>query len=140
MRVTLHVQPLLVNVFLAPAAGLALVYGQPRMVVARDIAGVPLIAYAFMATLVPVIVLTAFSNRLCTLFEQRGYSLWVWYGAGLIVGAVAGALAGWVLAGMGIQGGTSRVLVAGGLTGAICALAQVLLWRKGRHAANPAAA
>ena len=140
MRSAVHVQALLVNLLVAPIVGLALAYGRPADVGARDLLGIPLIAYAFIGTLVPVLALTAVANRLCVLFRERGYSVWSWYAVGLIAGAGAGTLTAWAFAGF-FRGGSRRFLVAGGLTGAVCALIHVLLWRKGeRHVADLPAA
>ena len=138
---TSHVRALVANVFLAPILGLVFLYGHPGMVIARDIGGVPLLAYAFIATLVPVIVLTVIGNRLCSRLEHGGLAVWLWYVAGVCFGAIAGTFAGWALGGMGVQSGSSRILVAGGLTGAVCGFVQALSWRKGaRHGAHPAVA
>jgi hypothetical protein len=139
--VTSHARALVANVVLAPILGLGLLYGHLDMVIARDIGGVPLVAYAFIATLVPVTVLSVIGNRICARLERGGFAAWRWYVVGVCFGAIAGAFAGWVLGGMGVQSGSSRILVAGGITGAVCGLVQVLSRRKGaRDGAHPAVA
>ena len=139
---TSHLRALVANVFLAPILGLVLVYGRLDLVSARDIAGVPLIAYAFIATLVPVILLTVIGSQICGRLERRGLSAWAWYVAGVCFGVVAGGLVRLtVLGGMGVQGGSTRLLLSACLTGAVCSVVQVAFWRKGaRHGAHPAVA
>ena len=130
------------NAFLAPVVGTIVAYRQPSLVVSKDIAGVPVVAYAFLATLVPVVVLTALGNRICRLLLSGGrrYSTWSWCLAGATAGGLAGALAGLALRLVGSDGGDD-LLIAGLAAGVVCGVAQALAWlTKARSAPDVAVA
>jgi hypothetical protein len=119
----------LANAFLAPVVGTMVAHRRASAVLIRDIAGVPIIAYAFIATLIPVVVLTGFGNRICRVLLSggRSYSVWGWCLAGAGAGAAAGVLVGlaWRLV---AQASDSNLVVAGLAAGAACGVVQAVLW------------
>lgn len=122
---------LLANAVLAPVLGVALlgilVYRQPTLVLMADIAGVPLVLYGALSTLIPVVVLTlvghlehyfSFKSRL-----RRSRTHWV------IAGGCLGALSGLVATGW--LGGSVGVYAVGALVGGACGASQGAVWWMG---------
>ena len=132
----------LVNSVIAPIMGTALVYREPSIFLGKDLAGVPILVYAFLSTLLPVVLLTSLGNRVCRRLDRRRppYSTATWLGTSASLGAVAGAAVGvfWrALAGPQSAG----FVLSGCLVGATCGVVQAVLWRLGaRNHVDPAVA
>ena len=128
----------LANLFLAPVIGILIagvIEQRPFLIVGFDIAGVPLVLYAFISTCIPVIVVTAFANRICARLQKMGdtFSFFTWHILGITIGMFAGGLVGFFL-----QRNVAMILI-GAVTGAVLGLADAYLWWRGRDASLTAA-
>jgi hypothetical protein len=121
------------NLLLAPVVGTllagVLIYKQPFLIIGRDIAGVPVVLYAFISTCIPAIVTTVFANFICRQLEKidRMFGFVTWHLLGTSLGLFAGALVGLFL-----QRSVMMVLT-GGLTGAVLGLVDSYIWWKGKN-------
>lgn len=119
------------NLVIAPIAGtfaVGVLSGEPSLVFARDIAGVPVVLYALVSTALVVIGLTTVGVFLLATLSQLGRRR---YYIALLSGGAAGAFFGLLFG--GVRGG-----VAGLLTGTTCGLVDVVIWRTGGRAADVA--
>jgi hypothetical protein len=127
------------NALVAPVVGTVAAHGVSA-VLFKDIAGVPIIAYAFISTLIPALVMTSLGNRICRSFLGGGrrYSMPVWCLAGASAGGAAGVLVGMAWRAVGNTSG-GELVRAGLIAGATCGVVQALLWlgeaRSGRSVA-----
>ncbi len=126
---TAAARSIVVNAFLASILGTMVAHRQASAVLFEDIGGVPIVAYAFVATLIPVVVFTSLGNRFCRFLAggDRRHSASFWYVAGAVTGTVAGALVALVWRALGSTSGGDLIL-AGCTTGAICGVVQAAMW------------
>jgi len=130
---------MLANALLAPVVGTMAAHG-PSGVLFQDIAGVPIIAYAFISTLIPALVMTSLGNRICRSLLEGGrrYSMPVWCLVGAGAGGAAGVFVGVAWRAVGQTAGGDLV-PAGLVAGATCGVVQAVLWlaeaRSGRNVA-----
>ncbi len=128
LRMRLFVRTVFANWVLTGIVGTALAgilfYGQPPLVFGIDLAGVPVILYALISTMIPVLILTIVGHVIFGLLARRELQLSVrsWHAAGVCLGTIAGALAS-----LALQSAQGMVL-AGALTGAVCGYVQALAW------------
>jgi hypothetical protein len=132
LTMRLLIRTLIANWVLTAIVGTALAgalsYGQPLLVIGRDIAGVPVVVYALISTAIPVLILTILAHVIFGLLrrEREQVSVRTWHIVGISLGALAGALAG-----LALQRAHGMVL-AGALTGAVCGSLQALTWWRAR--------
>jgi len=128
----------LANLFLAPVIGTlfaGVFQRQPLLIIGIDIAGVPLVLYAFISVCIPVIFVTVFANFICDRLQKVDdrFNCFTWHILGITIGLVAGGLVGLIL-----QRDVAMVLIGTG-TGAVLGLVDAYLWWRGRHASLNAA-
>ena len=114
------------NLLLVPILGtfaVGLLSGDPRLVLGTDIAGVPVLVYATMSTAIPVIAVTVFGLIILGELGKPGPRRQYIAVVAVVFGAAGGALFGLLLF------GGFRIAFAGLLTGTICSVVDVLIWR-----------
>jgi hypothetical protein len=123
----------LANLFLAPVIGtlFAGVFQQrPLLVIGIDIAGVPLVLYAFISTCIPVIVVTVFANFICDRLQtiDDRFNFFTWHILGVSMGVLAGGLVGLILV------RDVAMISIGAATGAVLGFVDAYLWWRGKRA------
>jgi len=126
------------NLFLAPVVGTffaGVFQHQPLLLVGFDIAGVPLVLYAFISTCIPVIVVTVFANFVCGRLQKVNdrFNLFTWHILGVTIGSLAGGLVGLFL------NREFAMVSIGAATGTALGLVDAYLWWKGKRASLTAA-
>jgi hypothetical protein len=108
---------------------------QPLLVIGWDIAGVPLVLYAFISTCIPVIVVTLFANFICHGLQRMDNLLnfYSWHILGVTMGVVTGGLVGLIF------NGDVVMVSIGAATGAVLGVVDAYLWWRGKHASFKAA-
>ena len=79
------------NLLLAPIIGTffaGVFQHRPLLVIGIDIAGVPLVVYAFISTCLPVFIVTVFANFICDRLQKMDnlFSPFTWHTLGVTVG------------------------------------------------------